>query len=99
MKKLVILGIVAILVSVGLSGCSSNITNIGDIQANPEKYLNKEVTVEGTCAMYGIVDNNQHMIMYQYSTLLTGRYRLTGIFRTYPTSTSYYLDVIKVESI
>ncbi len=99
-KRLVIIGIIAILISIELSGCSNiGITNIGDIQANPEKYLNKEVTVEGSCALYAIYDNNQHFIMYQYPTLLSGKYRLTGVYRGNSTLLGYYLDVTKVEAI
>lgn len=98
-KQLVILGIIIILICIELSGCSSNVTNIGDIQANPQKYLNKEVTVEGTCAVTGIMDNNQHVLIYQYSSMLTGRYRLTGIIKSYPYTSTCYLEVTKAESI
>jgi len=91
--------VIVILVCIGLSGCSTNITNIGDIQANPQNYLNKEVTVEGTCVVSGIMDDNQHVLVYQYSSMLTGRYRLTGIIKSYPYTTNCYLEVTKAESI
>ncbi len=54
-KQLVIIGTVAILVSVGLSGCDGGIgvTNIGDISANPQNYLGEKVTVQGNCQFTG----------------------------------------------
>jgi len=98
-KQFVIIGIIALLLCVGLSGCSNiGVTNIGEIQANPEKYLNKEVTVEGGCSGYLIVDNNGHILWFQYSTLISGKYRLTGIYR-HSNSTGYCLYVVKAEAI
>jgi len=81
--KLGIIGIVVLLICVGLSGCEEvgvGLTNIGDIQANPNDYIGKEVTVEGTCndVIFLITDESGHSITYNYSTRLTGRYRLTG---------------------
>jgi hypothetical protein len=99
-KQLVIIGILTLLICVGLSGCTSiGLTDIGDIQANPEKYLNKEVTVEGTCSgLFLIADTNGHYIMYQYSTIITGKYRLTGMY-TKNSILGYFLNVTKAESI
>lgn len=51
-KKFIVIGITLVFLIVGLSGCVEvgfGITNIGDIDANPENYLGEEVTVEGDC--------------------------------------------------
>ncbi len=82
-KQIIMLGIVVLLICVGLSGCEEvgvGLTNIGDITANPNDYIGKEVTVEGTCnnVIFFIMDESGHSIAYNYSTQLTGRYRLTG---------------------
>ena len=47
-KKLITLGIVVLLISIGLSGCNGigiGITSINDIQKHPNSYLNKTVTI------------------------------------------------------
>ncbi len=67
-KQLIIPGIIAILVSIELSGSSTNVANFGGIQANPQKYLNKEVTVEGTCAMTGIMSPRKMMKTAAYNS-------------------------------
>ena len=48
-KQLVIIGIIILLVSVGLSGCQqlSGETLISDIKAHPNSYINKTVTIRG----------------------------------------------------
>ena len=49
-KQLVIIGIVAILVTVGLSGCTGNPTNqisISELKLFPELYVNKTYTFYG----------------------------------------------------
>jgi len=87
-KQLILVGIIVLLICVGLSGCSNlTLTNIGDISANPEKFLNKEVTVEGGCAStieggFGVItDQGSHSIMYHYNNSLFGMYRLSGIIK------------------
>jgi uncharacterized protein YceK len=100
-KQFVIIGIVAILITVGLCGCTNiGTTNIGDITANPQNYVNKTVTVEGTCnwmvTYEMIIDSAGHYFTFKYQTVLTGNYRLTGIIRNgqYAYGISgYYLDV------
>ena len=47
-KHLIVIGAVILLLVVGLSGCNEiglEITNIGDINANPDEYLEKEVNM------------------------------------------------------
>ena len=80
--KLIMLGIVLMLICVGLSGCEEvgiGISNIGDINANPDEFYGKEVTIEGNCGSYYITDDSEHKIHYVYSNTLSGKYRLTGI--------------------
>ena len=65
-KQLLIIGIIVLLITVGLSGCqqssqSSVITSIGDIHANANKYINQTVTVQAT--YYGVGGNSYYMIM------------------------------------
>jgi len=45
-KQLVIIGVIALLVCVGLSGCSSiGTTSMKDIMEHPNNYINKTVTL------------------------------------------------------
>jgi hypothetical protein len=99
-----------VLISLLLSGCSGGIgnTNIGDITANPQNYLNKKVTIEGTCASSGnyglIMDTAAHMLYYKYANPLTGKYRLSGVIKygevfTGLTTSMYYIEVESASGI
>ena len=107
-KQLIVVGIIILLFTVGLCGCNEiGLTNIGDITANPNKFINKEVKVEGTCIDVGeygyITDDNGHTIPFISQGDLIGRYRLIGIIMidaTYLSSnTNPYINVTKAEAI
>jgi hypothetical protein len=104
-KNLIIIGTAVLLLAVGLSGCNEiglGITNIGDIDANPENYLGKEVTVEGDCSHYQISDDSGHTIRFKYHHSIDGMYRLTGIIEhvdDYWGGQYYHLNVTKVKAI
>jgi len=108
-KHLIVSGITFVLLIVGLSGCSQvgyGIVNIGDISANPEKYYDMEVTIEGFCSNGGIghiADDKGHGLWFQYDNSVNGMYRLTGIIREGNFSewweTGYYLDVSQVKAL
>lgn len=100
-KPFVIIGIIVLLVTVGLSGCNNiGTTNIGDITANPQNYLNKTVTIEGTCvSIYTnrmIADDSGHQLPFKFQNSLNGRYRLTGVIKF---ETMYYMDVETANAI
>ncbi len=65
-KQFVIIGILALLVGVGLSGCNSksDLTSIPTIRSHVDTYIGKTVTIKGTCnggdnnAPYMIFDSN-----------------------------------------
>ena len=66
-KQLLIIGILALLVTIGLSGCNeqtSQVTSIGTINAHANNYINKTVTVKATyyggggAAYYMIMDSS-----------------------------------------
>lgn len=91
-KQLVVIGIVAMLVCVGLSGCQNtgkNIVSIGELNANPEKYINKTVTVRGFIVVNIIEDtSNLNSIIFKYSDnfsemnkVNSGEFYFTGIFK------------------
>ena len=94
--------IIILLILVELCGCNGigiRLTDIADIQANPDNYIGKEVTIEGDC-MYGIVkDNSGHSISYGYHENLIGKYRLTGTIRISNTFSNVIIEVNKVEAI
>jgi hypothetical protein len=48
-KQLVIIGIVALLICVGLSGCTNNndIVTITELKLHPDSYINKNITTIG----------------------------------------------------
>jgi len=102
-KQFIIIGIIILLICVGLSGCAENktgpsLTDIGDIAANPQNYVNKTVTVEGICTAGAIIsDSSGHEVGIRYSTILNGSYRLTGIVRI-QYSTLVYIEVLSAES-
>jgi len=108
-KHLIVIGIVALLLVVGLSGCTDvgiGLTNIGDITANPDNYYGKEVTVEGTCSFimnYGlIIDDAGHRIYFTYHNSINGNYQLTGIIRNDDIGLGgeiLYLDVTQVKAL
>ena len=101
-KQLIIIGIIFILLTVGLSGCNEvGLTNIGDIQANPEKYVGKEVKVKGEVKNFTHVsDDKGHSFLLRTEIGLSGQYYLTGVVK-YASSLDnyYYLDVIKAEAV
>ena len=108
-KQLVILGISVLLICIGLSGCNEvgvGLTNIGDITANPNDYIGKEVTIEGSCGSvignYGVItDLGGHNILYNYQNSLNGNYRLTGMIQkgTGMYASSYVIVVNKAKAI
>ena len=104
-KQLMIVGIIIILLTVGLSGCNEvGLTNIGDLSANPQNYLGKEVKVKGTVGLGlgigAVTDEEGHSFPIKYDTMttLTGKYYLTGIIKQ-TSLIGYYLDIIKAEAV
>lgn len=104
MKKHLIITLVAVLlICVSLSGCFDiGLTNIGDIQANPEEYLGKEVKVKGYAMISMVSDDAGHGIMIKTDRMLSGMYYLTGIIKYGEESSGvyygqYYLEVTKAE--
>jgi len=87
MKKLLIIsGIVFILLMVGFSGCTEfgiEITNIGDIIANPDEYIGKELTIEGDCSATIITDNKGHMLKYEYGSIINGMLYYNILYKVY----------------
>jgi len=61
-KQLIIIGIIALLVGVWLSGCqeTSHLTSISSIRSHTNSYINKTITIQGTCS--GGNDNSPYMI-------------------------------------
>jgi len=102
MKKLLIIsGIVFILLMVGFSGCTEfgiEITNIGDIIANPDEYIGKELTIEGDCSATIITDNKGHMLKYDYGSIINGMFQLTGTIK-YTNYNLVYIDVTKAKAL
>lgn len=102
MKNRYLSFLIIFIIFVGLSGCNEDgidLTDIGDIEANPNNYIGKEVIIEGNC-MYGVVkDDLGHSISYGYHQNLVGEYRLTGIIRISETFSSVIIEVYKVEAI
>ncbi len=106
-KHKIIIGIMFILIMVGFSGCTDFgivLTNIGDINANPDNYYNKKVTIEGSCyysAIYGkITDDNEHSLWFKYDTKINGKYRLTGILvEENNVLFDFYLNVTSVKAL
>ncbi|MCJ7571056.1 MAG: DUF3316 domain-containing protein [Candidatus Thermoplasmatota archaeon] len=104
-KQLIIIGIIVILITVGLSGCNEiGLTNIGDLSASPQNYLGKEVRVKGNVVLMvgigSITDEQGHSFAIKYTTMttLTGNYYLTGIVE-HNSLTGYYLDVTKADAV
>lgn len=108
-KQLIAIGVILILIVVGLlGGCSdSSLTNIGDLQAYPERYLGKKVKVEGMVQNYAdsngyISDQSGHFFHLKMSTFVTGWYYVTGIVKYGNSSlwltNQYYLEVTKLEA-
>ena len=96
----VVFGIVVLFICVGLSGCEEvgvGLTNIGDITANPNDYIGKEVTIEGTCDTLRVTDDNGHSILYNHSIILEGKYRLTG--RVDKVNGDLIIEVTKAKAI
>ncbi len=107
MRKITIILIVSTIVCVSfLSGCNEiGLINIGDLSANPQKYLDKEVRVKGTLSLtigQGVISDEQghtFPIKYNNMTTLTGNYYLTGIVKTGLLGQYYYLDIIKADAV
>ena len=65
-KQLVIIGIVAILVTVGLSGCngnnplSNNPVTISEVMLHPERYTNKIITINGLYIQQLVNQSSNH---------------------------------------
>jgi len=104
-KQQMIIGMIFILLTVVLSGCNEiGLTNIGDLSANPQNYLEKEVRVKGSAVLIAgigsITDEQGHSFLIRYTTMttLTGNYYLTGIVE-HNSLTGYYLDVTKAEAV
>ncbi|MCJ7571302.1 MAG: hypothetical protein MUO82_05450 [Candidatus Thermoplasmatota archaeon] len=100
-KQLMLVGIIVILLTVGFSGCNEiGLTHIGDLQANPGKYLGKEVKVKGEVNFTHISDDKGHSFLLRTEIGLSGQYYLTGIVK-YASSADnyYYLDVTKTDAI
>ncbi len=101
-KKLITIGIILVFLMVGLSGCN-DVKNLGDVSSNPEKYLGKQVTVEGYCGSMLIMDNSGHNLYFRSNQLLTGKYRITGIVRYGEFQSGlgevYYIDVTDAKGI
>ena len=105
-KHLIVSGIVVLLICVGLSGCTDEVglTNIGDISANPENYLGREVKVKGSVVLsYMIVDDNGHGLYIKTDKTLQGNYYLTGIIRygnpMVGFGEMYYLEVSNAKAV
>ena len=97
-KQLVIIGIVALLFCVGLSGCNQQIGNSSlvsfqELTEHLPKYIGKNVTLEGYVALtvpgyanfYDSASNSRYIVQLFFSnniTLYTGMYRITGIVRS-----------------
>ncbi len=102
-KHLIVIGMTLMLLLVGLCGCTDvgiGLTNIGDITANPEDYYGKEVTIEGSCISYLVMDDSGHSMEYKYDKTLSGMYRLTGIIKHgLGLHQDYFLDVTNAEAL
>jgi hypothetical protein len=82
-KNIIIIGIIILFLSVALSGCNESegkVIQPGEIRENPEKYLNKTVTVKGIYSGKKIVS-------------LTGDYLLNDIDIELPEGVTCTLDV------
>ena len=104
-KQLIIIAIIILLISVGLSGCNEiGLTNIGDLSANPQNYLGKEVKIKGNVGLGlgigAVTDEEGHSFPIKYGTMttLTGKYYLTGIIKQ-TSLIGYYLDVSKADAV
>lgn len=98
-KIYVLIGAVTIIVFIFVSVYSNytELTNIGDLQANPEKYLNLQVRVKGEIASSYIWNERGFRFPIRTEERLNGMYYLTGIIRQ--DESEYYLDVIFFEPI
>jgi hypothetical protein len=56
-KQLILIGILALLVSIELSGCSGvRLTSIKDIKEHPNRYINQTVVVKGKYISLNVTD-------------------------------------------
>ncbi len=83
-KKLIVAGSMLLILTAGLSGCSETIVepiDISTLSANPENYVGKKISVEGTCHDYSkkIFDDNGQYFFYISDMKLNGKYKITGI--------------------
>jgi hypothetical protein len=102
MKNRYLLFLIIFIIFVSLSGCNEagiELTNISDIEANPDNYIGKEVTLEGNCMNGEVKDDSGHSISYGYHENLIGEYRLTGIIRISETFSSIIIEVKKAEAL
>jgi len=98
-KQLMIIGVIVILITVGLSGCNETdigLTDIGDLQAYPENYLGKEVKVKGVIVGNLICDDSGFNFPFKFNNSLSGDYYFTGIVEH--DSIGYYLNVTKAQA-
>ena len=110
-KQLMIIGIIVLLITIGLSGCNETgigLTDIGDLVANPENYLGEDVKVKGVIIGNLICDNSGLSFPFKLKNSLSGEYYLTGIVAygnpegipPSPIDTNeYYLNVTKAEAV
>jgi hypothetical protein len=117
-KHLIVFGLVILLLVVGFSGCNEldnsngigntsgveeiGLTIIGDLSANPEEYLGKEVMVKGRISSltgnYGTIgDGSGHWIWVKTDKELQGWLNITGIIEYGKLYTGYgegyYLNI------
>jgi len=111
-KQLVIFGIVALLICVGLSGCSGiGTTSIKDINEHPNRYINQTVTLQGSYIGTIISDNSGGSLILVIPNhvaqpnpfVFYSEYKFTGILRyskdmIYIATKGLYLEVTKIET-
>jgi hypothetical protein len=109
-KQLVILGILALLGTIGLSGCQqpSQETSISDILTHPNRYLNQTVTISGATYDTWIWAEDGSTMRIQILSDATkptpfiqgADYKVTGIIRygSITGSLMTYMEVTKIET-
>jgi hypothetical protein len=111
-NQLVILGIVALFVCVGLSGCSGlGTTSIKDIRDHPNRYINQTVTLQGTYQYMSVYDNSGGILCLVIPSdvkqptpfVFYSEYKFTGIVRysnnmIYSATGGLYLEVTRIET-
>jgi len=110
-KQLVIIGILALLVSVGLSGCNNiATTSINDIREHPNRFINQTVTIIANYLGGGIFQDGDVLyvdisdsVKLPVPFVEQAQYRFTGIVRhsddtKYKFTGGLYLEVTKIET-